>query len=79
MNREKNFETFLLIGVNNFTISIREKDNLEIIHEKKVNFKNESNKINYDKLEDFLNRNIFNIEKTFNYFIKNIYIILDHE
>tara|TARA_Y100001958_G_C21181499_1_gene511277 strand:- start:408 stop:1112 length:705 start_codon:yes stop_codon:yes gene_type:complete len=79
MNREKNFETFLLIGVNNFTISIREKDNLEIIHEKKINFKNESNKINYDKLEDFLNRNIFNIEKTFNYFIKNIYIILDHE
>ena len=30
----KNFETYLLIGVNNFIISIKEKENLETIHEK---------------------------------------------
>ena len=35
MDREKNFETFLLIGVNNFTISIKDKVNFETIHEKK--------------------------------------------
>ena len=60
MDREKNFETFLLIGVNNFTISIKERDKSETIHEQNMNFKNESSKLNYDKLEDFLNQNIFN-------------------
>ena len=57
MDREKNFETFLLIGANNFTISIKEKDKLETIHEKKMNFDNESNKLNYDKLESELIKN----------------------
>ncbi len=79
MDREKNFETFLLIGINNFKISIKERDKSETIHEQKMNFENESNKLNYDKLEDFLNQNIFNIERSLNYYIKDIYVILDHE
>ena len=79
MDSEKNFETFLLIGVNKFIISIKEKEKLETIHEKKIYFENNYNKLDYDKLADFLNQNIFDIEKSLNYFIKDIYIILDHK
>ena len=45
---------------------------------KKMNFKNDSRKFDSDGLSYFLNQNIFNIEKSFNYFIKDIYIILEH-
>tara|TARA_Y100000992_G_scaffold302573_1_gene277430 strand:+ start:832 stop:1536 length:705 start_codon:yes stop_codon:yes gene_type:complete len=79
MDNEKNFETFLFIGLNNFIISIKTKDNLETIHEKEINFKNVSSVFNSDKLSDFLNQNIFKIEKSLNFFIKDINIILEHE
>ena len=38
MDNEKNFETYLFIGLNNFTISIKEKDHSTTIHEKKNEF-----------------------------------------
>ncbi len=79
MENEKNFETFLLIDVNNFTISIKEKDNFSTIHEKKMDFENDNNKFDSNRLSDFLNQNIFNIEKSLNYLIKDINVILYHE
>ena len=46
---------------------------------KKINFENNSHKLDYNKLKNFLDQNIYNIEKSLNSFIKDIYIILGHD
>ena len=34
-------------------------------------------RLEFNKLNNFLDENIFKIEKTLNYFIKNIYLIIE--
>ena len=70
----------------NFFLVIRPKYyELNVINEKyKTLFKEEffiNDKIsenNLDELKNFLNENIFNLEKKFNLYIKDIYLIIDH-
>mgnify|MGYP001239843704 FL=1 len=78
MNKEINYETFLFIGLKKFIIHVNHKDDFKIIHKSEMNFPNELNGLQFDKLINFLDENIFYIEKKFNYFIQNIYIILEH-
>ena len=73
-----NFETYLSLSSKKFTISV----NTEIkkkIYEKELTFKKDISNIDLDKLDHFLNENIFKIEKLLKNFVKNIYIIIDCE
>ncbi len=79
MNKEINYETFLFIGSKKFKIAVKDKNNLETIHKSETNYLNVSNELQFDKLINFLDENIFYIEKKFNYFIQNIYVILEHK
>ena len=79
MSEETRYETFLFIGLRKFIISVNKKDDLKTIHKNEIVFSNEYNETQLDKLTNFLDRNIFQIEKTLNYFIKNVHVILEHK
>ena len=65
-----NFYKFIIVVLN-------EKD--EVIYKKKITIENSTNKIELSIFSEFLNQNIFKIEKELNEFIKTIHIIIDHD
>ena len=73
-NLEKNF--FLIIRPNAFSFNIVSKD-YELLYEKEI-FYDELNLINnLNQIKKFLDENIFKIEKKFNLYIENIYLIIE--
>ena len=78
MNNNTEYNIFLFLNFNRFTIVVlNEKD--EVIYKKETTIKNSSNKIELDVFSEFLNQNIFKIEKEINEFIETIHIIIDHD
>ena len=69
---------FLFLGIDKFTIvALNSTD--ELIYKEEILTNNKSNQIDLNFLDNFLNQNIFKIEKELNEFIKTIYIIIDHD
>ena len=69
-------KTYLFVSTKKFIIVVYNNEN-------KVLYKNEklksekTDKLEFKFLKEFLNRNIFEIEKKINQFIKNIFLIID--
>ena len=78
MDNDQNFETYLFISPKKFLISVKKKSNFKEVYTNEKNFENNSN-LNLLSLDNFLNENIFKIEKLLSSFIKNIFIIIDCE
>ena len=68
---------FLFLGINKFTIVAINSTN-EFIYKGEILTNNQNNQIELDFLDNFLNENIFKIEKKLNEFVKNIFLIIDH-
>ena len=79
MTEYLDFKTFLSISPNKFGIYLIETKNHKVLYEKFFNIDNEYNTIDYNNLDKLLKENIFNIEKLINQFVKNIFLIIDHE
>ena len=79
MNEYTDFKTFLSISPNQFGIYLIETKNQNILYEKEFKTGNEGKTINFINLDKFVKENIFNIEKLINQFVKNIFLIIDHE
>ncbi len=79
MNKEKNYETFLFVGSKKLIISVNHKDDFKTIFKNEEKFSNDLTEFQFDKLVNFLDKNIFHIEKKFDYFIQNIYVIFEHK
>ena len=79
MNDTEIFKTFLLINPKYFKISVQNRSNSKIIYEQKKIINDDSNDINFKKLKDFLEENIFKIEKVLENFIKDIILIIDFD
>ena len=77
MNNEINFETYLFIDNKKFIICVIDNISFEIIYTDQMLFNKDYNKINFEMFNEFLEKNIFKIEKILKNFIKNINIILD--
>ena len=73
------FETFLSISPNKFSIYLIETKNHKILYQKDYSFKNENTSNDFNNLDKFLKENIFKIEKLIKKFVKNIFIIIQHE
>ena len=73
-----NFETYLFLSSKKFIISVNSETKKKI-YEKELVLDSEKKYLDLDKLDNFLNENIFKIEKVLNNFIKNIFIIIDCE
>ena len=79
MNEYMEFKTFLSVSPNQFGIYLIETKDQNILFEKEVKISNGSKTIDFNNLDKFLEENIFNIEKLINQFVKNIFLIIDHE
>jgi len=76
MTQETNFETFLFISKNKYQIFVYDKVNLKNLYNEEINI-NEG--IEIDNLSNFLNENIYKIEKMIKNFIRNIILIVEDD
>jgi hypothetical protein len=79
MIEEENFETYLSISPKKFEIFLFDKKNLKSLYKDKLELENKIDFLNLDNLSNFLDANIFKIEKLADNFIKNIFLIIESE
>ena len=79
MISEINFETYLFLNKKKLVICVINKKSLETIYSEQLIFNDDYYKFNFEKINEFLEKNIFKVEKILNNFVKNIYIILDSD
>ena len=79
MIEEENFETYLSISPKKFEIFLFDKKNLKSLYKDKLELENKIDFINLDNLSNFLDANIFKIEKLADNFIKNIVLIIESD
>ena len=76
MTQETNFETFLFISKNKYQIFVYDKDSLKNLYHEEIKI---NNRIELDNLSNFLDENIYKIEKMINNFIRNIILIIEDD
>ena len=79
MAEEIDFETYLSLTKNKFEIFLFDKTNLKNLYKDELKLENTFNFLDLDKLNKFLDIQIFKIEKIYGKFIKNIYLILEND
>ena len=79
MNEEINFETYLIISYGKFEIFLLDIKNYKNIHHEEFEFKSNSEKIDFNILNAFLEKNIFKIEKLAGKFVNNINVIIENK
>ncbi len=77
MTKKGDFQTYLYLNHNQFIIYVSKILSNEKIYSEKLVMENNYTEFKFDKLDKFLDSNIFKIEKKLNSFIKDIYVILD--
>ena len=78
MNEILEIETYLSISQSKFGIYLFDTKNRNNVYDKEITFE-KTNFINYPNLKQFLDDNVFRIEKLVGKFIENIFIIIDDE
>ena len=73
------FETYLSISYKKFEIYLLDKKNLKNIYKEVYLLENDTDVINYNLLSNFLDKNIFKIEKLIDNFLKNIVVIINND
>ena len=76
MTQVTDFETFLFISKNKYQIFVYDKDNSKNLYNKEIKI---NDGIESDNLSNFLDENIYKIEKTINNFIRNIILIIEDD
>tara|TARA_B100000886_G_scaffold265259_1_gene189679 strand:+ start:260 stop:964 length:705 start_codon:yes stop_codon:yes gene_type:complete len=79
MKNEDNFEVFLYYSDNKLSISVRQIYNESKFYERSIVLDKNQNNLKLDELDEFLDLNIFKIEKSLKRFIKNITLIIEHQ
>ena len=79
MQNDLNFETFLFLSPKKIILSVNKKKIFEQIYKNEILIDNYSNELNFEKIDDFLNENIFKVEKILDNFIQNINIAIFSE
>ena len=78
MNEILEFETYLSISQSKFGIYLFDTKNRNNIYDKEITFE-KTNFISYPNLKQFLDDNVFRIEKLLGKFVENIFVVIDHE
>ena len=79
MTEELSFETYLSISEKKFEIYLLDKKKLKNIYKEEVHVENDSDLIDYNLLNSFLDKNIFKIEKLIGNFLRSIVIIIENQ
>ena len=77
MENDLNFEVFLFFSPKKIKLSVNRKTNFEPIFKDEFVFEYNSTQLNFDKLDSFLNENIFKIEKILGNFVEKMNIIIE--
>ena len=78
MTDEASFEAYLSISKKKFEIYLLDKKNLKNIYKEEIIIKNDTDLIDYTLLNNFLDQNIFKLEKLIGNFLRNIVVILEN-
>ena len=79
MNKEIDFETYLIISYEKYEIFLLDIKNHKNIYQEEFKFRDVSEKLNFNFLNDFLENNIFKIEKLVGNFINKINIVIENK
>ena len=79
MIEEQDFETFLYISENQYTIFVDDKKNSKNLYKQEFEIDNEINLNDLSYLSKFLDENIYRIEKLVGSFIKDITLIIEND
>ena len=79
MNKEIDFETYLIISYGKFEIFLLDIKNHKDIYQEELKFRDISEKLDFNLLNDFLENNIFKIEKLAGNFVNNINIVIENK
>ena len=79
MNKEIDFETYLIISYGKFEIFLLDIKNHKNIYQEEFKFKDVSEKLDFNLLDEFLENNIFKIEKLAGNFVNNINIVIENK
>ena len=78
MTKELNFGAYLCISQKKYEIYLFDEKNLKNIYKDEIFLENSTDLIDYNLLSDFLDRNIFKIEKLVGSFLKNIFLVIEN-
>ena len=79
MSEQLNFETYLVISYEKFEIFLLDIKNLKNLYQEEFKLETNMEKINFDVLSQFLEKNIFKIEKLSGNFVNNINVIIENK
>jgi hypothetical protein len=79
MIEEPDFETFLYISENQYTIFVDDKKTLKNLYKEEIKIFDEIHRHDLSHLSKFLDQNIYRIEKLVGNFIKDITLIIDND
>lgn len=79
MNKEIDFETNLIISNGKFEVFLFDIKNRKNIYQEEFKFKNISEELDFNLLNEFLENNIFKIEKLAGNFVNNINIVIENK
>ena len=71
--------TYLNISENKFEIFLFDKTSSKNLYKEVIEVKDKSKEINFSILSDFLEKNIFKIEKLIGKFIQNIFLVISND
>ena len=77
MIREADLQTYLYLNNTQYIIYVTDNKTNEKIYSEKLAIEENSTKLKFRKIDEFLDSNILKIEKKLDSFIKDIYVILD--
>ena len=72
-------ETYLYVTLNKFEIYTFDKNRLINLYKAEYEFENTTENLQINFLSDFLENNIFKIEKLIGKFVKNIFLVLESD
>ena len=78
MIEELSLDAYLSISQKKFEIYLLDKKNLKNIYKKEFHFENDTDQIDYNLLGDFLDKNIFKIEKLTGNFLRSIVVVIEN-
>ena len=78
MNDLVDFETYLIISNKKFEIHLLDIKNFKNLYKKEFNYETDLEKIDLNLLSEFLDKNIFRIEKLARNFVNNINVIIEN-
>ena len=79
MNKEIDFETNLIISYRKFEIFLFDIKNHKTVYNQEFKFIDVSEKLDFNLLNEFLENNIFKIEKLAGNFVNNINIVIENK